>query len=793
MARKFQVLVAIGAMAVFAILANVYFRSEPAPQAPEPVAQTTEPVPQTIEAEVAALLEERRQLDETVWAQEVAAQEHEQTIVKYWDQMLRPEDDKYAVFAEFPFQTITLDAPGESTELDWGIKRTTFAGQWKTFDQEGWREFLRDMENRGYDIKAVEFHQSTYDVDAEGNAVSVFSVLLNVANEDMTHRWNIKTKLRIEWTGETDDEGLYVPGALTVFDTRILEREGPEAFEHRIIQPEIRVGTYPVVYDLNRDGFSDILLPVNNIVMWNRGDGQFDDRTLFLAPGIAPPKEIWTAIAADFDGDGYVDLLCSGRYKPTPPTDTSVPEMGVFLFSGDAKGRFVTPGKRVAPPSLSLIFPSCVTAGDIDGDGDLDVWLAQYKNLYNFGQMPTPFYDANDGHPSYLLLNRGDGTFDEVTEAAGLAPKRYRRTYGASFVDLDEDSDLDLLVSADFAGTDIHFNDGTGHFTDETNAVLAETANFAMGHTFADYNQDGALDFYVPGMASTTMRRLNQMGLIREDRPEYLEMRTRMGYGNRMYFAQGKGTFRQPEFRDSVARSGWSWGTTSFDFDSDGDMDVYVANGHQTGSTTKDYCTRFWCHDIYTGDSKENPVIASLFDTTFGEAIRTLSWDGYQKNHLFMNQSGEDFVNVAFLMNVGLIDDSRAVISDDFNGDGRPDLLVTSSHMDLPRNKFYQTLHLLSNRWPIQNNWIGIRLQLEPGGPSTIGAVIRVRSNSGEQLAHIVTGDSYGSQHAPMKHFGLGSGTDVDSIEVRWPDGTIEVIEDPAINTYHVLSSSTAR
>jgi len=224
-------------------------------------------------------------------------------------------------------------------------------------------------------------------------------------------------------------------------------------------------------------------------------------------------------------------------------------------------------------------------------------------------------------------------------------------------------------------------------------------------------------------------------------------------------------------------------------------MDLYVANGFISGLTTKDYCTQYWCHDIYTGDSQPNQTTLSLFMKTFVGAMGSsnLSWDGHQKNHLFMNQSGEDFVNVAFLMNAALGDDSRVVISDDFDLDGRPDLLVSSTHQDGTPLRRYDKLHLLMNRWPIENNWIGVRLQIEPGGPSTIGAVIHVRSALGEQLAHIVTGDSFHAQHAPMKHFGLGSDTAVDSIEIRWPDGTTEVMENPAINTYHRVSSSTAR
>jgi hypothetical protein len=185
-------------------------------------------------------------------------------------------------------------------------------------------------------------------------------------------------------------------------------------------------------------------------------------------------------------------------------------------------------------------------------------------------------------------------------------------------------------------------------------------------------------------------------------------------------------------------------------------------------------------------------VISDLFKTTYlSPEIRNYSWDGYQKNHLFMNQSAKDFVNVGFLMNVALGDDARSVISDDFNADGRPDLLVTSRHKNQTTNQFFDRLHLFTNEWPIMNNWIGVRLQSGTGGPSSLGAVIRVHSESGEQLAHVVTGDSFRAQHASMKHFGIGKDTAVSAIEIQWPDGAETVLNNPEINTYHIIDYSS--
>src|SRR5439155_388038 len=173
--------------------------------------------------------------------------------------------------------------------------------------------------------------------------------------------------------------------------------------------------------------------------------------------------------------DASADYLCA-RFE------------GLVLFKGSAQGTFDEPGRLVWSANPHLKYAQALTCGDIDGDGDLDVFLGQYKVPYTRGQMPTPYYDANDGYPAYLLLNDGQGNFTDATAAAGLEKKRWRRTYSASFADLDSDGDLDLLVVSDFAGVDLYRNDGRGRFTDVTREWVAEPRAFGMAHALADFN-----------------------------------------------------------------------------------------------------------------------------------------------------------------------------------------------------------------------------------------------------------------------------------------------------------------
>ena len=434
--------------------------------------------------------------------------------------------------------------------------------------------------------------------------------------------------------------------------------------------------------------------------------------------------------------------------------------------------------------------PTGLAAGDIDGDDDVDVLIGQQKPSYMSGDIPTPYFDANDGFPSYLLINDGTGNFHDVINEVGLEKKSRRRNFSVSIVDLDADDDLDLMLTNDFAGTDIFMNDGRGVFTDVTDRLQPRSAAFGMSHTFGDYDRDGRLDFLTIGMSSTTARRLEQLKLGRTGFEDYNAARMKMGYGNRMYLARGD-TFVQAPFNQNVARTGWSWGSTTLDFDCDGDQDVYIGNGQTSGKTTQDYCTRFWCHDIYyKRGERPDLAIQELFSNLeplfSGNGV---SWNGYEHNALLMNLEGHDFLSIGHLMGVAFEFDSRCVVSGDLDGDGAVDLLVEQK--DLRNDQ--SIVHFVRNQWKHPNHWIGVHLRRNAQGPSALGAKVSVALKDGSVLLqHNVSGHSVWAQHDNTVHFGIGEATEVATLSVRWPNGTTTQLTNPPIDQYHVVRPTAA-
>ncbi|MBA3707252.1 MAG: CRTAC1 family protein, partial [Planctomycetes bacterium] len=717
------------------------------PDAP-PAAPPAAPPPTPLEAAVARFQEERDRLDRTVWADERLAQEHEAVFVALWD-AVRAAEDKTAALASLTFDELTIGSSTTSVAMEDGISVATSETGGRAMDHAVWAAWLATLGGKRQRLVECEFHQTRFEPAAEG-ARSTIAALLHIIDDRSGDRYIVRGPLEISWSPTRDAHGRPSVHAIDATRMSLLSRQSPPVFTEVPQMPQlIRRGIARIlVYDLDHDGFSDIVLPSSNRLLHNQGDGTYEARQLLAQPGQHPS----TGLIADVTNDGNADLILSEAQGPR-----ELQAACLVLYPGNARGAFTDAGVVIAGPDVSLDGP-CLTAGDIDGDGDLDLFVARYQGPYVGGRMPTPYYDANDGFASHLLLNTGGASFADVTRASGLSAKSHRRTCSASFIDLDDDGDLDLVEVSDFSGVDVFWNDGIGGFTDVTTGVLDERSLFGRSHCFADFNHDGQLDILVTGITSSTVGRLAGLGLGRVDFPKLDGMRARIAYGNRLYCRTPDGSFKEPAFKDQVADSGWSCGVAAIDFDNDGDCDLAIANGNLSGATAQDYDPTFWCHDIYADTARPDRTLELAFRRRSEQKI---SWHGFGHNALYLNTGGRDFTEVGFLMGTSIEQDCRALIVDDLDMDGHPDLIVEEeSWKDLGRapgpNEMMGRYRLLKNGWKSADHWLGIRLREEGRGLSPIGATIIVRTPSQTLVQKVVTGDAFYAQHANAFHFGLG-------------------------------------
>lgn len=755
-------------------------------QRPPDLTATGESV-EELRARAHQLAREREEQDKTIWSEERLAQRYEETFVKLWDD-LRLSGHKPGDFAAFQFEKLTIGKPGVAQDLVEGLSQSPLDQDPQTLDQAQWRTLVNQLFDAGYRVTQSEWHHATFSTNDQSQRISTFNITIDLTHPDSEKRLTVNGPIHIVWSEDLNAVGHHKPGHIDTTELKLLTRTGEPMFKVTDLgKVPFGVGHDDILaYDLNHDGLIDLVYPNSNELLVNRGNGRFVREKLCEFP----IRVIAEAALADFTGDGVADYLVAG----TNYAGTDAPKQyGLFLFKGDEDGGFSKPASiAIEPNQMPLVLPSAMAVGDIDADGDLDVWASQYKAAYSGGNFPTPYYDANDGYPGYLLTNNGDGSFTEATTGSGLEDKRFRRAFRASFVDLDDDADLDLLVVSDFAGADLFYNDGTGLFTDVTTSALDIPTNFGMGLTFDDFDNDGSLDFYVTGMASTTARRLSKMGLEHPELDEHNDQRLIVAYGNRMYLGRSAGRFIEPDFRDQVARSGWSWGVASADFNNDGHSDIYIANGNKSGLSAKDYCTRFWCHDIYSGDSNEDPAQFKVFADELGDfSDAGLSWNGFEHNHLFLSRDGQGYTNAGFMMGVALEQDSRAVLAQDFDNDGRVDILVTTRN-SLTDGQNYKMHLLLNQADQADRHWVGVRLQGAPG-VSPLGTKVTVTTANGVKTNAAVSGDSYSAQHAPVLHFGLGDTETIKKIEVRWPNGHTTQLHEPRANLYHDVSPSNSK
>ncbi len=712
----------------------------------------------------------------TIWAKEQAAQRHEAIFIRLWNDLNR-SDSPLRVLAQFPFKKLLLQQDTRTQTHRHGIKRLELTGNKQAWSPPEWKTRLRQWRQEGYTIEQSEWRHAAFEVDSSTQqARSTIWMSVHVKNSKRPERLIIQGDLSVTWEKAKPGDNRLHPSVIDASQITITRRQAKPAFKRVFadtVPPQAKSGYIDplIAHDLNQDGQLEIILAASNRVYRRQKDGRF------VADQLCRFKEepIFTGLMIELNRDSHADFLC-------------VDKQGLLLYTANSKGEFDRRPKRVWKSDEPIQHGEAITAGDIDHDNDLDIWLGQYKAPYTDGQMPTPYYDANDGYPSYLLINQGNGQFTNQTRQRGLTTNRFRRVYSGSLADIDQDRDLDLVVVSDFAGADLFLNQGNGTFREATTSLMDEPHAFGMAHTFGDFNQDGHADLFMIGMNSWTASRLEHLGLGHPDYPDYNRMRAPMTFGNRLYLWDENGDgFKQPPFQRPLNHTGWSWGTDAFDFDNSGTLDIYIANGHKTKASVREYEPHFWLHDIYVGTSKPSLVNDLYFRSTHEESRNQLnrSYGGYEKNRLLFNSGNLDYLEIAYLMGVALEADSQNVLAEDIDNDGRQDLIVTTSEQWPQKRK---RLLVFRNTLSTDHHWIGFRFRSREGGPSPIGSTVTVETASGHLVRHLVTGESYRCQPSNTVHFGLGKQDSVKTVTIRWPNGDRTQLHNPEVDRYHPIS-----
>ncbi|NUQ65498.1 MAG: CRTAC1 family protein [Pirellulales bacterium] len=471
-------------------------------------------------------------------------------------------------------------------------------------------------------------------------------------------------------------------------------------------------GAGTMFFDYDGDGWLDIYLvngrwhsdfssnfgrqlrgKLSNRLYRNHRDGTFVDVT--VKAGVAGKRFACGASAADYDDDGDLDLyiLCYGPNE-------------FYQNNGDGTFTEISEKSGLADPRWSLQ----AAWFDFDLDGDLDVYVVNYleydKGAFRAFYAPTGYPGplSYPGQPDALFRNNGDGTFTDVAHEAGVF-RPDGRGMGVTVSDLDNDGRLDIYVTNDAMANDYFRSTAVGKFSEEAlvrGMAFGEAGQgvSSMGPAVGDVDRDGRLDLYIPDM---------DYGCLLMNRGEFFEDRT------------------TPAGLAVVCGQYVGWGGILFDYDSDGYLDLYVANG-----------------DAH----KEFPDEAVLVHN-----------DGAGNFTDVAKQSG-DFFHHKFV--------SRGATWGDFDNDGDPDVLVANLN-DSPR--------LLRNDGGNRNHWLTVDARFANGKSAAIGARVTVTAGALRQIQDLVPVRSYLSQGDPRLHFGLGKAGQADRVEIRWPDGRTTSLE----------------
>jgi tetratricopeptide (TPR) repeat protein len=520
------------------------------------------------------------------------------------------------------------------------------------------------------------------------------------------------------------------------------------------------------VGDIDGDGFDDLYVcqpaGLPNRLYRNRGDGTFEDTT--DASGLGVLENTPCALFADFNNDGRQDLVVVRTDGPV-----------LYLNEGAGKFRKQPDAFHFAKPPQGTFTGAAVA--DYDRDGWLDIYFCLY--LYYQGteqyKYPSPYFDAENGPPNFLMRNHRDGTFRDVTAESGLNQNNTRYSFCCGWGDYNRDGWPDLYVVNDFGRKNLYRNNGDGTFTDVADPVGVVDVGAGMSVCWFDYDNDGAEDLYVANMWTAAGKRIAMQEVFQKDAPESVRALYRKhSMGNSLFRNGGPGSpvFQSVGGDAGVEMGRWSWSSDAWDFDHDGFLDLYIANGMVSGASLADLNSFFWRQVV--ANSPTQPKFSPEYEqgwNALNELIRADgTWSGYERNVLYANNRDGTFSDVSGVVGMDFLEDGRSFALADFDHDGRLEVLL--------KNRNGPQVRLLKNVMKDLAPSIAFRIHSSKSNRDAIGAAVTVTTESGRQTRTLQAGSGFLSQHAKELFFGLGDAKGSVQASIRWPSGLLQELHD---------------
>jgi hypothetical protein len=503
--------------------------------------------------------------------------------------------------------------------------------------------------------------------------------------------------------------------------------------------------------DINNDGYVDVLLlgGRGNKLYINQQDGSFLEKSKeyglnWVRPQDNLPGEVRQPLIADIDNDGWQDIII-----------TYVNDQ--HRVYKNIQGKRFEDMSSIAKLNGTDLVGGPATLFDLDNDGDLDLYITYFGN-YIKGDLPTLKRDNSNGLANQLFENIGGFQFKNITQNSGVDNTGWSQA--VTHTDLNNDNWQDLIVGNDFGVNAYYINQKNGRFKEVSNQLGTDKPSYTMGIGIADLNADQLPDIYVSNIVIMNKDESyilpNQDTVLKFDLDKLAHMR--VIEANDLFISNQKQGELAYQVSHTVGRgyssTGWSWDADFFDYDLDGDDDLYVLNGMNE-------------FNLY---SSRNPYYRDPNNNALTQALIPVS---SQERNVFFENSHGTLNNKSKETGLDLLGNSRSASYFDSDNDGDLDIIV---------NNYHEPAVLFNNNLTAEHrHWLKIKLHGNPEKNVTrdaIGAKVIVTLPNGKILwREIRSTDGYMSVHPKVQHFGLGDAQRVQ-VKVIWPNGKKQYLND---------------